>query len=154
MEKREIHTEKRTNSNTVTSPKEEDRSPNPLAWWTKDALDDIVFPSCRNEAEYMLEKQYSISDIQSLIQPIAELYGVERVLLFGSYARGDATLTSDIDLYIDKGAIRGYFRLAGFHRDIEEALGMSVDVLTKGALDEEFLSRIKKEEVVIYERAR
>ena len=102
----------------------------------------------------MLEKQYSISDIQSLIQPIAELYGVERVLLFGSYARGDATLTSDIDLYIDKGAIRGYFRLAGFHRDIEEALGMSVDVLTKGALDEEFLSRIKKEEVVIYERAR
>jgi len=102
----------------------------------------------------MHEKPYTISDIQSLVQPIAALYGVERVFLFGSYARGDATLTSDIDLYIDKGAIRGYFRLAGFHRDIEEALGMPVDVLTTGALDEEFLSRIAKEEVVIYERAR
>ena len=102
----------------------------------------------------MPEKPYTIADIQSLIQPVAESYGVERVLLFGSYARGDATDTSDIDLHIDKGEIRGYFRLAGFHRDLEEALDMSVDVLTTGALDEEFLSHITEEEVVLYERAR
>ena len=102
----------------------------------------------------MPEKPFTITDIQSLVQPIAMLYGVERVSLFCSYARGDATLTSDIDLYINKGAIRGYFRLAGFHRDIEEALGMPVDILTTGALDEEFLSRIAKEEVLIYERER
>ena len=102
----------------------------------------------------MPEKPYTISDIQSLVIPIAAHYGVERVLLFGSYARGDATMESDIDLHIDKGAIRGYFKLAGFHRELEEALDMSVDVLTTGALDSGFLSRIEKEEVVIYERAR
>ena len=98
-------------------------------------------------------KLYTISDIQNLVRPIAILYDVERVLLFGSYARGDATPESDIDLHIDKGAIRGYFRLAGFHRDLEEALDASVDILTTGALDEEFLYRIAEEEVVIYERA-
>jgi len=86
--------------------------------------------------------------------PVAVHYGVDRVLLFGSYARGEATQDSDIDFHIDKGDIRGYFRLAGFHRELEEALDISVDVLTTGALDEEFLSRIAGEEVVIYERAR
>jgi len=102
----------------------------------------------------MLEKPYTISDIRSLVMPIATHYGVERVLVFGSYARGDATLDSDIDFHIDKGAIRGYFKLAGFHRELEEALDMSVDVLTTGALDNEFLSRIAEEEIVVYERAR
>ena len=101
----------------------------------------------------MTEKLYTISDIQNLIAPIAALYGVERVSLFGSYARGNATPESDIDLHIDKGAIRGYFKLAGFHRDLEEALDMSVDVLTTGALDKEFLLRISAEEVVLYELA-
>jgi predicted nucleotidyltransferase len=33
----------------------------------------------------MPEKPYAISDIQNLVQPIAALYGVERVYLFGSY---------------------------------------------------------------------
>ena len=102
----------------------------------------------------MPDKPYTISDIQSLVQPVAAIYGVERVLLFGSYARGTATVTSDIDLHIDKGEIRGYFQLAGFQRELEEALNMSVDVLTTGALDEDFLSRISEEEVVLYERTR
>ena len=101
----------------------------------------------------MPEKPYTISDIRSLVTPVAAHYGVERVMLFGSYARGDATMDSDIDFHIDKGEIRGYFKLAGFHRDLEEALDMSVDVLTSGALDDAFLSSIAKEEVVIYERA-
>ena len=102
----------------------------------------------------MPDKLYSIPDIQNLIQPVAALYNVDRVMLFGSYARGDATPDSDIDLHIDKGAIRGYFRLAGFHRDLEGALDMSVDILITGALDEDFLSRIAGEEVMLYERAR
>ena len=100
----------------------------------------------------MVERRYTISEIQNLVKPVAIRYGVERISLFGSYARGDANLGSDIDLHIDKGAIRGYFKLAGFHREIEEALDMHVDVITTGALDKEFLSRIAKEEVVLYEQ--
>ena len=107
-----------------------------------------------NEAKALARKPYTISDIQELVQPVAMQYDVERVMLFGSYARGDATPDSDIDLHIDKGAIRGYFRLAGFHRDLEAALDMPVDILTTGALDDEFLFSITSEEVVLYERAR
>ncbi|MDR1574243.1 MAG: nucleotidyltransferase domain-containing protein [Clostridiales Family XIII bacterium] len=95
---------------------------------------------------------YDIVDIQRLVKPIAERYGVERVALFGSYARGEATGQSDIDLRVDSGALRGYFKLAGFHRELEERLDARVDVLTTGALSGEFLARIANEEVVLYEQ--
>ena len=97
---------------------------------------------------------YTVAEIRQRILPIAQRYGVERVFLFGSYARGDAMPGSDIDLRIDSGSIRGYFRLAGFYREIEEALATPVDVLTTGSLSEKFLSRISKEEVILYELPR
>jgi len=100
----------------------------------------------------MQEALYSIADIKRRIHPVAQRYGVERVFLFGSYARGDAQPGSDIDLRIDSGAIQGYFKLAGFYRELEEALAMPVDVLTTGSLNEEFLSRISNEEVILYEQ--
>ena len=102
----------------------------------------------------MTGRAYTITEIQNLIQPVAARYGVERVMLFGSYARGEAKPGSDIDLRIDKGAIRGYFKLAGFQRELEEALSTSVDVLTTGSLEDKFLSRIAKEEVMLYEQPR
>jgi len=94
---------------------------------------------------------YTISEIKNLIKPVANRYGVERVVLFGSYARGEAKPGSDIDFRIDSGAIHGYFKLAGFHRELEEALSMPVDVLTTDSLEDRFLSHIAKEEVVLYE---
>lgn len=100
----------------------------------------------------MRDNPYTIAEIQNLIAPVARRYGVERVFLFGSYARGEATPGSDIDLRVDSGAIRGYFKLAGFYRELAETLGKSVDVLTTGALSDEFLARIAKEEVMLYEQ--
>jgi len=100
----------------------------------------------------MLQEPYTIAEIQNCILPIAQRYGVKRVSLFGSYARGDAKPDSDIDLRIDNGAIRDYFELAGFHQEIEAVLAVAVDVLTTGSLDDRFLARISKEEVIIYEQ--
>jgi len=99
-----------------------------------------------------MKRIYSISEIESLVAPIARMYGAKRVALFGSYARGKARLDSDIDLYIDKGKIKGFFQLAGFQRELEEKFSVPVDVLTTGALSDEFLNRIKKEEIVLYEQ--
>ena len=99
-----------------------------------------------------MQQIYSINEITELVIPIARAYGAKRVALFGSYAKGEATPNSDIDLYIDKGAIKGFFRLAGFHRELEEKFSVPVDVLTIGALSDEFLDKIKDEEIIIYEQ--
>lgn len=94
--------------------------------------------------------QYSIAQLRDIIAPLAESYGAERIYLFGSYARGDMTDASDIDLRIDKGHIRG-LALAGLLVDLEDALGLPVDLLTTASLDEHFLSAIKEYEVILYE---
>ena len=100
----------------------------------------------------MSEKPYTIAELQRLVKPIAARYGVERVFLFGSYVHGNVNHDSDIDLRIDRGAIEDYFELSGFHQELENVLLRSVDVLTTGSLDNKFLSRIKKEEIVLYEQ--
>ena len=55
--------------------------------------------------------KYTLEEIKSIIKPIAKKYGVERVYLFGSYARGDITESSDVGLRIDKGSLKGMFAL-------------------------------------------
>ena len=50
---------------------------------------------------------YTIDQLRAITVPIAASYGVKRLSLFGSYARGEATETSDIDLLVDRGSIPG-----------------------------------------------
>ena len=101
----------------------------------------------------MEEHVYSIQEISKLVEPVARTYGAERLYLFGSYARGEATPDSDIDFRLEKGSIKDYFILAAFHRELQELFSISVDVLTTGALSQDFLESIKEEEVPVYESA-
>ena len=112
-----------------------------------------VAKSEETEVRKVPEKPYTIAELQRLIKPVAVRYGVRRVLLFGSYARGEATLHSDIDLRIDNGAIKDYFELSGFQQELEAILSGAVDVLTTGSLEDKFLSRIADEEVILYEQS-
>jgi len=93
---------------------------------------------------------YSIEQIKERITPIAQSYGVKRVMLFGSYARGEATEDSDVDLHIWCGNIRGLFQLSGFRLDLIDALGKEVDVVSHGGMRKRFYERIKDDEVEIY----
>ena len=95
-------------------------------------------------------KTYTVSEIKSIVSRLAKQYGAERVYLFGSYARGDMTSGSDIDLRIDKGRIRG-FQLGGLLLDLEASLGVPVDLVPTSSLDQRFLDSIQKDEVLLYE---
>ena len=94
--------------------------------------------------------RYTIEEIRNIVVELAEKYGAERIYLFGSYARGEAESGSDIDLRIDKGAIRG-LALAGLLVDLEDALGIPVDLIPTSSLDDRFLNAIQEEEVLLYE---
>ena len=65
---------------------------------------------------------------------LRKTYGVEEIGVFGSFARGDATKKSDIDIAIeinhDKVAV-GFFAFARMARFLEELLGRKVDLVTK-----------------------
>ena len=92
----------------------------------------------------------TMAEIRDVVSRLAAQYGARRVYLFGSYARGDMTSGSDIDLRIDKGAIRG-LEMAGLLVDLEDALGVSVDLIPTGSLDDSFLDAIRDDEVLLYE---
>jgi hypothetical protein len=50
----------------------------------------------------------SVADIKTVVEPIVMNTKVERIVLFGSYAKGTASDDSDIDLcMISNGAITG-----------------------------------------------
>ncbi len=92
-----------------------------------------------------------LHDIQQKVSDLGCQYGAERIFLFGSYARGEATADSDIDLRIDRGHIKGW-ALGGLLMDLEASLDKKVDLLTTGSLDISFLDAIKDEEILLYER--
>jgi len=54
-------------------------------------------------------------------------YAVERIGLFGSYARDEATETSDIDLFVEMKP--DLFSMIGLKQEIEEALSRPVDIV-------------------------
>ena len=91
----------------------------------------------------------SMAEIRDVVSRLAAQYGTKRVYLFGSYARGDMTSGSDIDLRIDKGSIRG-LEMAGLLVDLEDALGIPVDLIPTGSLDDSFLAAIRDDEVLLY----
>lgn len=97
-----------------------------------------------------MERVYTIDEIKSIVAPIAAIHDVDRIYLFGSYARGEATPSSDIDLRVDKGRLRGLIALGALYADLEDGLGKKLDLLTTGSLDQKFLQHIAKEEVLIY----
>ena len=58
-------------------------------------------------------------------------YGVIRAQVFGSYARGDQTPDSDLDLLIDGGPDFRFFDLVDLQEELERQARVKVDVLTK-----------------------
>lgn len=95
---------------------------------------------------------HTIPEIQRIVADLAEKYGAQRVYLFGSYARGDMTVNSDIDLRIDKGSMCG-LAFAGLLGDLEDALGTNVDLISTIGMDAAFLAEVQRDEVLLYESA-
>jgi len=93
----------------------------------------------------------TIEEIKRAVTPICERYGVDKVCLFGSYARGEADEKSDVDLLVDGGKLVG-FEWGGFYADVQEALGVELDVLSRRGTRQKFLDKIAKDEVLIYAR--
>lgn len=88
--------------------------------------------------------------IEYYVISLAEEYGARKVSLFGSFARGEETEESDIDILLDKGAIKG-MKVLEFQDKLAEQLGRKVDIVTTEGASKRFLDKILKDEVVIYE---
>lgn len=81
----------------------------------------------------------------SEILRIAQSHGARTVRVFGSRARGDATSTSDLDLLIGLEPGRSLLDVVAIKQDLEDLLGISVDVVTEGGLSPYLRDRVLAE---------
>lgn len=96
-------------------------------------------------AEYNLPER-----VEKGIAKLAEEYDIDKVILFGSRARGDNRERSDIDIAISGGDC------IGFSLDADERLDtlLMFDIINlDGTVQNELLEEIERDGVIIYKKS-
>jgi hypothetical protein len=93
-----------------------------------------------------------------MIQIIADYFKTQPVLrawLFGSFARGEEKPWSDMDILVqyDRNQPIGLLKIAGMQLDLEDLLGLEVDLVEDGTLRSWAVESVNKDKRLIYERA-
>ncbi len=89
-------------------------------------------------------KLHNISDISDIAAPVMAMFNVEKAWLFGSYARGEATEESDMDILIKGGNIKSLFDFIDLQDMLAEALGKRVDISQFEAINKESNKRFTR----------
>ena len=87
--------------------------------------------------------------IRKKILPVLRRYDIKRAAIFGSFAKGESTEGSDIDILVEFKGEKSLLDLAGLKIALEELLSMKVDVLTYNSLNPLLKESILSEQVVI-----
>ncbi|HBT19929.1 MAG TPA: nucleotidyltransferase domain-containing protein [Peptococcaceae bacterium] len=104
-------------------------------------------------------KKILTEELKRIVSTAAEM-GAEKIILFGSLARGDVGRESDIDLLIVKKTNKRFLdRLDEFYSRIQPRVAVDVLVYTPEELESlaetrRFVKEILAEGVVVYEKAR
>ena len=83
------------------------------------------------------------------IREIALRHRVTNVRVFGSVLHGDDTADSDLDLLVEPTAETTMMDIGAIRYELNQLLGISVDVLTPGALPLKFRGAVESEAVSI-----
>lgn len=95
-------------------------------------------------------KELTLQEITSIVSKVVQEYDVKQVHLFGSYAKGEETEKSDIDLRIDMVPTDG-LEFWGLWQDLEDHLGKKIDLLESNDIPDFLHDSISQYEVLIYE---
>jgi hypothetical protein len=90
-----------------------------------------------------------IERIKHLAVPILQRYGIKRAGLFGSYARGDMTGASDIDILVDTGENMSLFEFVHLKYELEEALQRKIDLVEYQTIKPRLKPILLREELAI-----
>lgn len=91
----------------------------------------------------------AIPEIREDICRIASVHGAGNVRVFGSTGRGEQGASSDLDLLVDMAEGRSLFDLIALSNDLEESLGVEVDVVTEASLSPYMRDRVLRDAVAL-----
>ncbi|MEK9502345.1 nucleotidyltransferase family protein [Gaopeijia maritima] len=90
-----------------------------------------------------------VEHLREQVEAVMRRRGVTRASVFGSVARGEATPESDVDFLVEFEKGRSLLDLSGLRLDLQDVLGLDVDVATPASLHPEMRDRILAELVRI-----
>lgn len=93
-----------------------------------------------------MNREEAIAKLRTL-KPLLDRYGVARLRIFGSVARGEATPSSDIDLIVDYAVKPDLLDFIALKQDLADALGANVDLATPESLRPELKADILAEAI-------
>ena len=93
----------------------------------------------------------TIENIINMVKPIAEKYHVDQIYLFGSYARGEAGVDSDLDFLVYGGDNFKLTMIFALAEELREVLDKKVDVFEIHEINQEseFYNTIMKERLLV-----
>ena len=99
----------------------------------------------------MKNSVFTIENIIRMVKPIAEKYHVDQIYLFGSYARGEAGIDSDLDFLVYGGEKFKLTMIFALAEELREVLEKEVDVFEIHEINpnSEFYNTIMKERLLI-----
>lgn len=102
----------------------------------------------------------TMDEIRERVVPVAEKYELKAVYIFGSYARGEATDDSDVDILVDRDGskIKSMFDMGGLYNDFCDCVGKEIDLVTTQTLEQSitkersalFIESLMAERIKIY----
>ena len=87
----------------------------------------------------------NINDIKKAVVPILKKYGINRAEITGSFAHGNFTEASDIDIIVDVPSKMSLLTFSGIKIELEETLGKKVDLLERSAIHRHLRKHIFKD---------
>ncbi len=93
----------------------------------------------------------TIENIINMVKPIAQKYHVDQIYLFGSYARGEAGIDSDLDFLVYGGDNFKLTMIFALAEELREVLDKKVDVFEIHEINQEseFYNTIMKERLLV-----
>ncbi len=99
------------------------------------------------------EKARALEDIRRVLREhlpeLAARHKLKSLGIFGSYVRGEARSTSDVDLLVEFSETPDIFKFMDLEDDLTALLGRKVDLVTRPALKGNRGNRILREVVPI-----
>ena len=100
-------------------------------------------------------KKRSTAAVTKIIANYFETKPVVKAWLFGSFARGEQTSKSDVDILFvpdESGAPFTLFTMGGMYVDLTRLLGREVDLVEEGTLKPSVEKYVDQDKILIYER--
>ena len=118
----------------------------PSKAWQKAKSKKQITKSKKQKAIYFMDTQVDQIRIKlaELLIDFKKKYPIESLAIFGSYARGDQTDQSDLDLLVEFNDRIG-IRFVDLAEELERKLGMKVDLVSRKGVKDSYFKEISKD---------